>query len=405
MSTVPEIETQLPSRWGTAAAAAIAVALVFAGGWLAGQVFELEPYEYLAGVVFALGAGGLALLLFGPSWLIISIFLLKMFTGHQFRSMAVVELIGIEWHPREAFLLLLLVHFAVKLVFGQLKLKPDLIHYFFYLYAFFFALIAAAGVWYQPNVTEILKEIRFPAFLLCYLVFVTTGLNRQTLRYYVGLMGAATVLIALGSTIFFFYTFLTGNVINVQNIYGEYVQRQIGPLLLQSIRPNGHMFFEVGVVLLVSMLLCPAVHMTRKLLYLPLLALLLFAILITMMRTAYVALFFSLAMLVFLSLPRNLQVIGVFGVIAAMAAVALAFGLQLYEWLLQNLPEVGVSLRGRFVEIAGAWDAFLKHPLMGSGMGSSFEGMGFVAGETKVVYTRASYQTVHNVWMYFLFKG
>lgn len=404
---IPALPARLPGMSPLAAVAAIlaALGLVFGAIALAAGLLELQGPDYLLGALIALGAAALLLLLFGPSWLVISVFLLKMLTGHQFRSLVTFELLGVEWHPREFFLFLLLAHGVIKLLLARARLEPDLLHYFFYLYCFFFAFIAAIGVFRQPDIGEIIKEARFPLFLLSYFVFVISGIDRRALGLYTWAIGAATIAIAAAATAFFAYTLLTGATINVQNAYGEFVPRWLGPLHIQTVRPNGHMFFEIGLVLLLSMILCPGIGWFRRLLYAALLALFAFAVLITNMRTAYIAVAFSLAMLAFLALPRRFQVITAFSGIAAAALVALAFGLEFYELLTGRMRDAGVSLQARFVEIAGAWEVFLEYPLLGAGMGSAFEGMGYVADTSQIAYGRATYQTLHNVWMYYLFKG
>ena len=208
----------------------------------------------------------------------------------------------------------------------------------------------------------------------------------------------------MASLAFFGYTLVAG-VINVQNWLGEFVPRIVGPWLLQSVRPNGHMFFEVAVVVLAGMLFCPDLSRVRRAVYALLILLLLAAIAVMMMRTAYIALFLSLAVLVVLHLPREAQAwAGVTGLGAA-AALAAFFGLHLHETLDQWIPGLEVSLRGRLVEIEGALRMFRREPLLGAGMGSKFTGMGFVAKTTLLSVAQADYQTVHNVWMYYLFKG
>ena len=382
----------------------IAGAVVACAGVLA-PLIGLERYDFLVALTVLLGTGAVVFLVIGPSWVIITLFIVKMVTGHQFRSMFVLPFAGVEWAPRELWLALLLAHFAVKLVSGRAAIRPDLYHFFFYLYGFFFVLIAAVGVWYHPDIQEILKEVRFPVFLASYFVFASCAPTRANLWFYSRVILALAALIAAGGSLFFFYTLVTGNVINVQGVYGEYVRRLIGPVLFQSVRPNGHMFFEVCSVILVALLFCPAVARKWKAAFIALLALFGFAMLITMMRTAYVAFACSLAVLVFLSLPRPVRWPALFTGFVGLAAILLVFGADLYEFIRLQIPELGISLRTRVEEMAGAWSVFAEHPLFGAGMGSSFTGMGWVAKTSALAYGQWSYQTVHNVWMYFLLKG
>lgn len=382
----------------------VAVVCVVLAGWLAPAV-GLQRYDFAVALGLVLGVAGVAVLVLGPSWIVISLFVAKMFLGHQHLSLLVLPAAGIEFTPRELWLFLLVGHFAVQLVLGRLVIRPDLFHYFFYLYGFYFVMIAAVGVWNQPNLTEIIEELRYPIFLSTYFVFATCQPTRENLWWYARLLLVLTVFIATAATLFFFYTFVTGNVVNVQNAFGEYVQRAFGPVLLQSVRPNGHMFYEVCSVVLIALLFCPAVKLRWKLVFTALLGLFAFAILITMMRTAYVALACSLAALIFLSLPRGIRwVAALCGVTSLCFGLAL-FGFEIYEYIRQAIPDLGVSLRARVEEMRGAWELFIQHPLTGAGMGSSFEGMGWATKSSALAYARSTYQTLHNVWMYFLLKG
>lgn len=365
----------------------------------------IEQYGFVLAAAAFLGAGGLILVLFGPSWLIIAVFLAKMIVGNQFRSMFVVPIMGIEWHPREFWLLFLYAHFAIKLSAGRAQLRLDMHHFYFYLYCLFFVFIAAVGVWRQWSRTEILAECRFPLFLGTYFVLAACMATRRDVWFQARVVLTLTAAIAAGACLFFLYTFFTGGVINVQNVYGEYVRRQIGPRLLQSVRPNGHMFYEVCFVVLTALLFCREYSMRVRALFAGLVGLFAFAILITMMRTAYVALACSLMILALLSLPKSVRWLTVFGGGAAVALVLALFGVTFYELSSGALPTLEISLRARVAEMQGAWEAFTQSPLTGLGMGSSFEAMGWASKVSSLAYGRAEYQTVHNVWMYFLLKG
>jgi O-antigen ligase len=114
----------------------------------------------------------------------------------------------------------------------------------------------------------------------------------------------------------------------------------------------------------------------------------------------------SLLALGLLFLPRELQALAWFFGLVILGAIFVAVGLEVHTVLLDLVPEdLGISLMGRFVEIEGAWEAFLREPLLGAGMGSTFEGMGYVAKTTQYSFAQVEYQTVHNVWIYYLFKG
>ena len=382
----------------------VAAGTVLLGG-VAAPLIGFDGYGFLVAAAGLLGAGAALVVIFGPSWLAVGLFLVKMFTGHQFRSMYVFPLLGIEWHPREFWLFLLLAHGVVRLLSGRARLRLDAYHYFYYLYCFYFVFIAGVGVLHQYSRTEILEECRYPVFLASYLVLATCLVSRRDVWMQARLLLALAVIIAAGATAFFAYTFLTGGVINVQNVYGEYVRRQIGPMLLQSVRPNGHMLYEMCFVVLTALLCCREVAMRARLIMLALLGLFAFAILITMMRTAYVALACSLAALALLSLPRGLRWATLTGIIAAASIVLLVSGAAIYAGIAGGLPELEVSMRARFAEMQGAWAVFARDPLLGGGMGSTFEAMGWSMKVSSLAYGRAEFQTVHNAWMYFLLKG
>ncbi|MGC9054367.1 MAG: hypothetical protein ACP5KS_10830, partial [Candidatus Hydrogenedens sp.] len=53
----------------------------------------------------------------------------------------------------------------------------------------------------------------------------------------------------------------------------------------------------------------------------------------------------------------------------------------------------------------GALENFKKSPLLGTGMGSQFEGMGLASNFWQDLYALSTYQTLHNLWVYWLFKG
>lgn len=392
-----------PWLWITAVflALGIAVFIPMAGRWAG-----IPEYDYLLGGLAVAGLGALYLLIVGPSRITVAVFLLFIIGSHQFRSPFILPFAGIEFHPRELLLFVLLAHFGFKLLTQKAVLQPDMAYYFLYLYAAYFALIAARGALRQPDIKVVISECRYPFFLISFFALAACIRDKKDLFFQLKACFALTVLIAGASILFFAYTFVTGHIINAQNYLGEYVPRLIGPFLLQSVRANGHMLFEVSVVVLISLMLCPGIGFWRKSLLAVVLMILLAAILLTMMRTAYVSLFVSLSALALLFMPREIQTLAWFFGLVFLGVVFTAVGLGVHEMVLQMMPEnVGVSLLGRFVEIKGAWLAFLRDPLLGAGMGSTFEGMGYVAKTTQLSFTVVEYQTVHNAWIYYLFKG
>ncbi len=370
-----------------------------------GTVLGAERFPELLGGVLLTGFLGLLVLLFGPTRLTTALFLVSLLLFHQHLSVFIIPAGGVEWHPRELLLFLFLAHAGVQLVARRVPLWEDPIHFFMAVYMGLYVLTGAVGLAHQYVLQEIIEECRYPIFLASYPALLVCVRQRQEIFAYSRVICVVTVVVAAASVLFFLYTLTLGSVINVQNAYGAFVQRQLGPYLMQSVRANGHMYFEVGLVMLVSLLACPAVKGRSKALYAAVAVLFAVAIVITMMRTAYVAVALSLALLVLLSLPRTLRSVSVFAGAFMVSVVLVVFGLALYETIQAQLPDVEVSLKGRVVEMAGAWEEFVAHPLVGVGMGRSFEAFGYVAKTSQLSYARAEYQTLHNVWMYFLFKG
>ncbi len=391
-----------PGEWAQAMVLAVVISAVVA---FASTLLGFAEFDYLVGAVVVIGGAVAILFVFGPPQLMLGVFLVLMILDHQFRSPFILPFGGVEWHPRELLLLLLMAHFGARLVMGRGDVRADVMHYFVLLYIVFFAHIAAQGVLNQADMHRIIAECRYPIFLGSYFVFVACTSSAKELQFYVRLVFFLSILIALAGCMFFLYTLLLGATINDQNVLGEYVQRRIGPFLLQSVRPNGHLFFEVCTVVLISLLVCPEESAKRKMIYLPIVGLFLFAIVITMMRTAYASFAASLLVLAVLFLPRELQVLGGFLAAVFLAAVFVLFSLGYMGPVLDLIPSIGVSLRGRLVEIEGGFRVFRQNPLLGAGMGSTFTGMGFVAKKTLLSVAQVEYQTVHNVWIYYLFKG
>ena len=391
-----------PGEWGQILLMSVLIGMMMI---IAMKKIGLPQIDFLLGAMVCLGAFAGIFLILSPSRYILTFFVVFMVVSHQFRSFFLLPAGGIVVHPREIMLFLLLAHLAAQLVLGRITLRFDIMHYFFFLYCVFFVLIAARGIILHPDLQEVVTECRYPVFLASYFVFVCCMDEKKDVTYFSRLLLGLALLIALASIAFFLYTLLTGNVVNTQNVLGEYVRRQIGPFLLQSVRPNGHFLFEISTVVLMSMVFCPDESRLRKMLYLILLCVLCSAIVITMMRTAYVALFVSLCVLFLFFLPKELQFIAWFLGFVGLLVLFLLFGLQLYDYFLQFIPGLGASIRGRLVEVAGGIRMFSHQPLLGSGMGSKFVAMGFVTRETQLSYAQTEYQTVHCVWLYYLFKG
>ncbi len=358
------------------------------------------------GVAAALAIAFGLLFAFGPSRFPLVIFVGYMAAAHQYRSLVTKQFGGIEWHPREVLLFMLLFHFGAKLLQGKASWRHDLTDIPMILYGAFFLDIAVCGLLREADLHRWIAECRYPIFLCSYIAFASLIRDKRMLYQGLWFLFALGTAIACLALAFFCYTFVTRHVVNTQNAFGEYVPRQLGPLLVQSVRPNGHMLFEIALTVLASLFFCPT--LTRVQRFGCVLGIGLFgaAIAIGMMRTAYVAVALSLALTGFFLIPSQatrrslLAVTLIGGTVAALFSAA-----TFYAYFTGIAPILGESLRGRIEEIKGAWGVFMQHPLMGGGMGSTFEAMGFVSKTSTLAYGQAEYQTVHNVWMYFLSKG
>ncbi|HEO72140.1 MAG TPA: hypothetical protein ENN80_12835, partial [Candidatus Hydrogenedentes bacterium] len=346
-----------------------------------------------------LGAGLLALaalaampLLFGPPRPMLSLFVVFMIASHQYRSFAIVSFAGIEWHPREFLLFALLAHWAVNVLRGKARFTADPAGLAVLSLGLLFVQIALVGLFREPNLQAVIAECRYPIFLLSFVVFASLVRDRKDLYFYTRLVFGLTLAIAGAALAFFAYTVASGTVVNAQNALGEYVQRPFGPGLIQSVRPNGHMFFEVSIVVLLSLVFSAALPRTHRLWYVCLAAFLCAAVAITMMRTAYVTLVVSLAVLAVLLIPSRFgQLLLLGAAVALVLAFLVFFGPLVFDQLDAYLPSTGASIQGRLVEIAGAWQTFLEHPILGAGMGASFEGMGYVSKTSELAYAQATY--------------
>jgi O-antigen ligase len=388
----------------------------FAFGSLAGLCATLGVFFVARFVVtgehswlVALVLGGGALLgtvaLCGPSRIALTLFIALMIAAHQFRSPMVLPLGPFEVHPRELLLAFLLAHLAAQILLTRADLRVEITHYWVFLYFSFFCIIFALGLLRIEDSSLAVAEMRNPLFLLSFFALAACVHSEAELWYYLRLVLGISVVIAVAGCAFFCYALLSGNIVNVQNWLGEYVPRLVGPLRIQSVRPSGHHFFEVCSVVLLSLIFARDVALRYRLLFLILIGLFGFAMAITMMRTAWLALACALGVLGVLHLPREARIItGMLGAAGVLGGVV-AFGANAYDELLGLLPALEVSLRARVIEMQGAFEAFLRHPFFGAGMGSTFVGLGYVSSKTIRAAATAEFQTVHNVWMYFLFKG
>ena len=354
----------------------------------------------LAAFVFAIAAWFLA-----PPVVIAAVFLFYLSFTHQFRSFVIFPIAGVEWHPRELLLFALGAYCLVQVFCFPSRLPSDSMSGWVVLVGSYSVLIAAVGVFWQRDTHRIVSELRIPIFLFTYPALLLL-VRPDHLRLFRRAFGLCTLVLATIAIAFFAYTLFTGRIGSTQNVLGEFVQHIALNTLVQSVRPAGHMFYEVCLAVFVSLLFCPNISKSRRLLYGACIAVLLAAVAVTIMRTAYASVAVSLLLLLFLSIPSGRTQLGVAALCALTALAGLALWLTpLQQAFVSLIPAMGVSIQARFVEMEGAYRAFWEHPLLGTGMGSTFEALGLAAKTSQIAYSQSTFQTIHNVWMYFLFKG
>ena len=177
-----------------------------------------------------------------PSVVVVTFFVLFMGFSHQFRSWAVLPFGGIEWHPREALLFLLFAHAVVQAARGRIEARLSETHFFVYMFALFYALTAAVGVFQGQPLSGIVSELRNGMFIAAFFVFAACLPAPRDAMRLAGALLVVAALTAAGAIAFFLYTALTGHIVNVQNAFGEFVPRLFPPVIVQSVRPNGHVF-------------------------------------------------------------------------------------------------------------------------------------------------------------------
>lgn len=345
------------------------------------------------------------LFVFAPSRWAILVFILFLGFTHQIHSFATVSVGGVEWHPRELLLFGLLAHGLIKLMQGRARPIADPIHFFVLVLGFYLVHVAVVGILRQYDLHLVIAEMRNPLALVSYLVLAILA-RKSDLSLFVRAFFVAAMTVATVAIVYFMYTFVTSNVINVQNVWGEYVPRQLAGRLVQSVRPSGHVYYEVTLTVLASFAIGRGTSKRQRALFFVCIALLIMAIAITFMRTAYVSAFVSLVILAWLSLPgwHTRAAVGglvVFVFVAAMVLLAGPAGV----FLADAMPALGTSIQARFIEMKGAYEVFRQYPGIGAGMGSTFEGFGLTSKTSQIAYAHTEFQTVHNTWVYYLFKG
>lgn len=352
----------------------------------------------MAGMVFG------TLLVLGPSRLVLTLVFLLALLDHQFRSPIIIPFGGVEWHPREVLLIVLLLHAAVKAVQLRFWLRWTPLHVAMLLYTAVFAYAAWRGLWLGNDLRAIIAECRAPLFLGAFWVFAGTVRSPRDLYYYGYLALSVTAVLATATLGAFAYFAIQGPVPNTQNALGEFVPRLVAGYAVQSIRPSGHAWFEAALVIAVAMMCCPAEPWYRKAISAGLATLFAAAIAAGMMRTALVSVLVSLFAMVWLSLPR--PAIGL-----VLSVVLFTLGAVAFAGLLENDGVPGLpflqdrSLNARAVETAGALAAIREEPLFGSGFGASFEVLGLAQKDSASSAVPVACFSLHNSWIYLLWKG
>lgn len=361
------------------------------------------PFLYI--FLFALALPFAVLYLLLPLNYSATLFLIFMILNHYYISVRIFPVAGMEIHPREIMMFMLIGNFFVNLILERIYWRWSILTYFILLYLLFFVYIATIGFLSGYHWQRVVAETRFPFFFTSALIFPHAWKSLASLKKTINIIFILTVCIAIVTCLLFIYVFLTGNVMRFQNYLGEFVPAQMGPFRLQEVRLNGHMFFEIFFIIFLSQFFYHKEYREKLkaifwlLFFIP-------PLFILMMKTALVSVFFGCVLVVIIYLPSRLRPLAfvLFALCIALAffSLVLLFHLDILSWTNSSL---GISLQARLVEITGALENFMKSPLLGTGMGSQFEGMGLASNFWQDLYALATYQTLHNLWVYWLFKG
>ncbi len=382
---------------------AFLITLLYSFGLIALLFIIKLPFLYISLFALALPFGVLYLLL--PLNYSATIFLIFMILNHYYISVRVFPIAGMEIHPREIMMFMLLGNFFVNFAIKRIHWRWSVFQYFALLYLFFFIYIATVGFLSGYHWQRIVAETRFPFFFLSAFVFPYAWDSVKSLKKTIDVIFVVTILLALATCAIFVYVLFTGSILRFQNFMGEFVPAKIGPFRLQEVRLNGHMFFEIFFVIFLNQFF----YYKDKKKKIQSLCMFLFFVpplLILMMKTALVCVFFACVLVVIVYLPSRLRplafILFILGVTVVFFTLVLLFHLEILSWTNSKL---GISLQARLVEITGALENFMESPLIGKGMGSQFEGLGLASNFWQDLYALATYQTLHNLWVYWLFKG
>lgn len=377
--------------------ALLAGALSCAALWCFLTTPEMAMGDFVpATVIFGVGAA----LLCGPSRLILTVLFLYALLGHQFRSVVIIPAFGVEWHPRELLLLLLLAHGAISLWQQRFWLQWSPLHVCMLLYTAFFVYAGWRGLWLGNPPRAIIAELRAPLFLAAFWVFAGCIRRPRDFNYYGYLALCVTTVLAALTVATAVYGTLAGPGPNTQNALGEFVPRAVAGVVVQSVRPSGHAWFEVGLIMCVGLFFCPSEPWSRRVVYVALGALFTGAIAVGMMRTAVVSVAVGLCVLAWLALPRAGK-----GFALGLAALTAFAGIWVLvkDGLPGAIPEA--SLNARLAESRGAVDAMQASLFFGAGLGASFEGLGLAQETSGASAIPVAIDSLHNAWLYLAWKG
>lgn len=361
----------------------------------------LYPFQFIAGLA---GIVACTMLVLGPSRIILTLVFLLALLDHQFRSPFIFPFAEVEWHPRELLLLLLFIHAAVKLAQYRLWIRWTPLHVAMLLYTTVFAYAAWRGLWLGNDPRAVIAECRAPLFLGAFWVFAAAVKTPRDLHYYGYLALCVITVLATATAGAFAYFAVSGPIPNTQNAFGEFVPRILAGIPVQSIRPSGHAWFEAALVVMVGMLLCPSEPWYRKAVYALLAVLFAAAIGAGMMRTALVSVSVSTVIMLWLNLPRVGK--GLSLSLLLFVVCSAAFWALLHHDGASGMPGFqDRSINARAVETAGAIEAIGRHPLFGSGFGSSFEALGLAQKDSASSAIPVAYHSLHNVWLYIAWKA
>jgi len=374
-------------------------------GFVLIALFFVIKLPFLYVVAFGVAFAFAALYLLLPLNYSATLFFIFMLLNHYYISPIVFPVAGLVVHPRELMLLLFVGNFFVNLVFGRVYWRKSVFLYFILLYLLFFVYIATIGFLSGYDWHRIVAETRFPVFFVSALIFPFAWESLSSLKKTLDIILIVSVIVALATCALFLYVLITKRMWRFQNFLGEFVPSIVGPFRLQEVRFNGHMFFEIWFIIFLSLFFYYKGY-KKKILALFMALFFIPPLLILMMKTATITVFFGSLLVVILYLPSRLRPLAiiffVLCVVATLFTLILLFHTGVLSW---TNSQLGISLQARLVEITGALDNFMKSPILGMGMGSQFEGLGLATNFWQSLYAMATYQTLHNLWVYWLFKG